>query len=595
MIGCPTCGHRYGEEVRTCVVDGTPLGSTDPLVGRMIAGRYRLVQRIGEGGMSTVYLARHVVIERLSAIKILRPELATSESHRERFLREARAVARINHEHIVEISDYGETGDGLVYLVMEYVRGESLATVLRGGRLPALRAVGIVEQVAQALARAHQMGVIHRDIKPENILLMPGTSRPDFVKVLDFGVAKIQGTTTITGENQIFGTLGYMAPEHVMGGEVDGRSDLYSLGVVFYEMLTGNQPFDVAHPSELLTDRREGKIIPPSRFVPTLAKRIEQVILRAIASDPEARHRDAYHFLMDLTASATEIPGAATAPWRWGAPSSGAGTRTLVDVPAFETAPTVPAPGSAETADLASVLQAVTGGASDGLSAAAFWRSRRDAVLGLLEEIHEGRSLPAAVLGPKAEIEAGVLGLGASEEVGRGILEQIGSIEGGARDFRAGLGRAIDVVGRDLSQARGELEGLAQRRKDLKERRDLADFKDRPARVARTSQPFGPMGPGDALVWEFGAVDEGLTRAAGDADDLEFQLSELRAQLARLNERAENELELLRAQLEDESRRASERSERLQPPFESILRHLSKFPGAVTRLRALVAPPAEAA
>jgi hypothetical protein len=264
-------------------------------------------------------------------------------------------------------------------------------------------------------------------------------------------------------------------------------------------------------------------------------------------------------------------------------------------VPAFETAPTLPAPGSAETADLASVLQAVTGGASDGLSAASFWRSRRDAVLGLLGEIHEGRPLPASVSGPRAQIEAGVVELGAGEEVGRRILEQIGSVESGARDFRTRLGRAIDVVGRDLSQARGELEMLAQRRKDIQERRDLADLRDRPARIARTSQPLGPMGPGDALVWEFGAVDERLTRTAADADDLEFQLSELGAQLSRLNERAESELELLRAQLEDESRRASERSERLQAPFEALLRHLAKYPGAVTRLRALVAPPAEAA
>ena len=599
MVPCPTCGHRWGDQATHCPVDGTPLGvATDPLVGRMIAGRYRLIQRIGVGGMSTVYLARHVVIERLSAIKILRSELAMSDVHRERFLREARAVARINHEHIVEISDYGETVDGLVYLVMEYVRGELLSAVTSRGPVPPLRAVGIAEQVVQALARAHQMGVVHRDIKPDNILLMPGASRPDFVKVLDFGVAKVQVSATLTGDTKVLGTVGYMAPEHVMGEAVDGRSDLYSLGVVLYEMVTGNLPFDIRGPADLLSDRKTDQIIPPSRFEPTLPRRLESVILRALAPEPDARHRDAYHFLMDLTAAATEIPGAAVSPWRWGASGAGAGTRTLVDVPAFQMAPTLPAPSAPiEVETLETVFDGAPEGSSDGLAAAAFWRFRRDAVVSLLEEIHEGRAIPPGVAQAKASVDGALDALGASEEVGRGILRRIGSAEETGRDFRQRLGLAIDAVGRDLSAARGELQSLAARRKEIQERRDLAESRDRKSRPSLANR-FGVEGPTDAIVWEFAAVDERLSRAMADADDLEYQLSELGAQLARLNERAESELELLRAQLEDESHRATDRSLAIQEPFDRLLAHLAKYPGAVARLRALVGsrsrPPASA-
>ena len=241
---CPRCREPYADDARFCPFDGVELvRDADPFVGRTLAARYRLVRKLGTGGMAVVYLARHVMIERLSAIKILRHDLGLNPAHRERFYREARAVNRINHPNIVEITDFGDDG-GLVFLVMEYVDGESLHSVLKRGRLPWQRAVDIAKQVSSALARAHELGVIHRDLKPENVLLTgrPPTE-PGGVKLTDFGIAKVADAPTITFHEQRLGTPGFIAPEYIEGEPAGPLCDLYALGVVIYEMLTGALPF----------------------------------------------------------------------------------------------------------------------------------------------------------------------------------------------------------------------------------------------------------------------------------------------------------------------------------------------------------------
>ena len=221
MKVCPRCSEPYADDAGFCPFDGTALTrDPDPFVGRTLAARYRLVRRLGSGGMAVVYLARHVMIERLSAIKILRQDLGMNVSHRERFLREARAVNRINHPNIVEITDFGEDG-GLVYLVMEYVEGESLQTALAPGRFELVRAIRIALQIASALGRAHELGVIHRDLKPENVLLVP-RGGADFAKLTDFGIAKIVDAPALTFTEQRFGTPGYIAPEYINGEAADG-------------------------------------------------------------------------------------------------------------------------------------------------------------------------------------------------------------------------------------------------------------------------------------------------------------------------------------------------------------------------------------
>ena len=303
MKVCPRCSELYPDDADSCPRDGTELRTVlDPLIGKTVGGRFRLIQRLGSGGMSSVYLARHVLIDRLMAIKTLRRDLARDPIQRNRFLREARAVNRINHANIVEISDFGETEDGLVYLVMEYVPGDQLLKLLEDGPLPPLRALDIIEQCGNALARAHQMGVIHRDLKPENILIVQRKSRRDFVKLLDFGIAKILDAPSLTGSQQIFGTPGYIAPEYIQSTDIDGRSDLYSLGCILYELITGALPFDYEYPGDLLVKHVTEQPIRPSVRLPGVEPAMEAFILRCLAKNPDERFRDAFHFIAELRA-----------------------------------------------------------------------------------------------------------------------------------------------------------------------------------------------------------------------------------------------------------------------------------------------------
>jgi serine/threonine-protein kinase len=265
--------------------------------------------------MSSVYLARHVLIDRVVAIKTLRRDLARDPKQRDRFLREARAANRIHHKHIVEITDFGETEDGLVFLVMEYVPGRSLLDVMRH-EVPfaPARALAIADQIASGLARAHQMGVIHRDLKPENVQLVDGDEGADFVKVLDFGIAKIVDAPTLTGSQQLFGTPGYIAPEYIQSNDIDGRADLYSLGVLLYEMVTGALPFDYQFPGDLLAKHVSEPPVPPRTRRPELPQSLDALILQALEKRPERRFRDAYHFRDDLRRVAESLSEGDTPP-----------------------------------------------------------------------------------------------------------------------------------------------------------------------------------------------------------------------------------------------------------------------------------------
>lgn len=302
MRTCPRCQESFGPTFIGCKQVGCPMRMPmDPNLGKTVGGRYRLISRLGSGGMSTVYLARHVLIERLVAVKTLRRDLARETIQRDRFLREARAVNRVNHDNIVEITDFGETEEGLVFLVMEYVPGDSLLSAMASGAMPALAVLDLAFQVGSALARAHQMGVIHRDLKPENILLVPRKGALPHVKLLDFGIAKIMDAPSLTGSQQIFGTPGYIAPEYIKGNELDGRADLYSLGVILYEMATLALPFDYEYPGDLLVKHVTDLPVPPRKRRPEVDPALEALILRCLEKDPDQRFRDAYHFVEEVT------------------------------------------------------------------------------------------------------------------------------------------------------------------------------------------------------------------------------------------------------------------------------------------------------
>src|SRR6188768_999042 len=240
----------------------------DPALGKVIAGRYRLEARIGEGGMGIVYRARHVLIDRVVAVKLIRPDLRGETHLRAWMLREARAANRVDHAHIIDIHDIGETDEGALYLVMEFLIGTPLSNELAKGPMPLHRAVDIIEQMTAALSRAHDLGVVHRDLKSDNILLTARGGRPDFVKILDFGLAALAHDPRLAPKGAVFGTPEYMSPEQARGEQAGPPSDLYALGVLFFEMMTGQLPFRATDRDTLLEMQRTAVAPPPSSVRP---------------------------------------------------------------------------------------------------------------------------------------------------------------------------------------------------------------------------------------------------------------------------------------------------------------------------------------
>jgi serine/threonine-protein kinase len=274
--------------------------------GQVIGGRFRIERLIGEGGMGAVYEATHETLPRKFAIKILRPELAHQKNFIERFRREAIAAARIEHPNVIYMTDFGYTEDGSVYLVMEYLEGVGLDEVItRQIRMPVNRALPILIQVADALHHAHVQRVIHRDLKPENIQLTTVRGQKDFVKILDFGIAKLRepefDKMALTMQGQVFGTAEYMSPEQATGEELDGRSDLYAVGILAYEMLTGDPPF-LGTPMEVLRAHVKSKPRPPSSKLKEhhIPPALDALVLRCLAKDPDERYQDGAELRRDL-------------------------------------------------------------------------------------------------------------------------------------------------------------------------------------------------------------------------------------------------------------------------------------------------------
>lgn len=309
MKACPKCGQRFLGNEEFCPKDGMTLMELeghieDPLVGVVLDGRYQVERKLGEGGMGVVYLATHVVIGKRYALKVLRGEMATEKEVAERFTQEARAAASIGNEHIIEITDFGRAPDGAPYFVMELLDGKELHDLLeQNPQLEVNRSLRIIAQCCDALAAAHGIGIIHRDLKPENIFLITRSGNPDFVKVLDFGIAKVareSGRLTRTG--MIFGTPQYMSPEQAAGTDIDSRTDIYSLGIIMYEMLCGRVPFEADTFMGVLTKHLYEEPIPPKRLVPAVnvPTAVEAVLLKAIAKKPDRRYGSMVEFAQDI-------------------------------------------------------------------------------------------------------------------------------------------------------------------------------------------------------------------------------------------------------------------------------------------------------
>jgi len=300
---CAQCSVNYPDAVEFCPRDGSKLPFNpatqalfDPLIGSTIDGRYIVEALLGQGGMGYVYAGRHAIIDKRVAIKVLRKEPAADESAAQRFLVEAKAASKIGHQNIVDITDFGVLPDGKAYFVMEFLSGPTLGKLVHeSGRLDALRAITITVQIARGLQAAHDKGIIHRDLKPENIFVLERDGQKDFIKIVDFGIAKDkEHKKKLTQAGMVLGTPEYMSPEQATGQPTDHRVDMYALGCILYEMLCGDVPYRGDTPTKTLTMHVFEKIVPPSQRAPDakVPPQLEAVVLKVLSKKPNDRYQD---------------------------------------------------------------------------------------------------------------------------------------------------------------------------------------------------------------------------------------------------------------------------------------------------------------
>lgn len=275
--------------------------SEDPLLGRVLSDRYRILSKLGEGGMGVVYLAEHVVIEKKIALKVLFPDLTRRSDLVQRFMQEAKSASRIGHENVIDITDFGQSPEGYVFIAMEYLSGQDLGQVLKAsGPMPWPRTQPIVLQIVKALRAAHEKGIVHRDMKPENVFVLPRDDGREFVKVLDFGIAKVLGldedAPRLTRTGMIFGTPEYMSPEQAQGQQVDHRVDIYAVGCIMYHMLTGEVPFKAESFMGILSKHMLEMPVPAAIRNPAIEPQVAAVVSRAMEKDPAKRFQTMHEF-----------------------------------------------------------------------------------------------------------------------------------------------------------------------------------------------------------------------------------------------------------------------------------------------------------
>ena len=263
--------------------------------GQLLGGRYRLIRRLGKGGMGEVFLAQHATIEKHVAIKILLAERAKQENQKARFLNEAKATAKIRHPNVIDISDFGETDDGRAFFVMEHLAGEDLKKYCRRNHIIAWKDIELILlQICSGLGAAHKLGIVHRDLKPDNVFLINHQGIDNFVKVLDFGLAKMlhdDSSKKLTKTGIIVGTPAFLSPEQIKGDAVDHRADIYALGLILYRMLCGQLPYKAKTVVEMLRKQLMEKPLPPSAMAPDapISPAADQVALKALEKDPDKR------------------------------------------------------------------------------------------------------------------------------------------------------------------------------------------------------------------------------------------------------------------------------------------------------------------
>lgn len=333
---CPHCNEWHNDSISNCPETGKKIASHMKYLGKEISGKYRILKIIGKGGMGTVYEAEHTSLEKKFAVKILLPVLAGDHDTVVRFEREAKAAAKVEHEHIISVTDIDEDDDGTPYIVMELLEGESLHEALsREKPLPVTTGVDIMLQILLALHTTHDKGIVHRDLKPENIFLTRFAGKSNWVKILDFGIAKFKespGGFSLTSEGALLGTPNYMAPEQLQKGEpIDARTDLFACGVILYQVVTGKLPFDPPNVSGLPYEILHTNPPHPWDVEPSVPKELGDIITTAMSKKADHRYQSALDMaraLKDFGSGAFDIDHA-LAP--------GAGESTAVPLPTAQT------------------------------------------------------------------------------------------------------------------------------------------------------------------------------------------------------------------------------------------------------------------
>lgn len=493
--------------------------NADPLIGKVVAGRYRLEARLGEGGMGVVYRARHVLIERVVALKLIRPDLRGETHLRAWMLREARAANRVDHAHIIDIHDIGETEEGELYLVMEYLVGTPLSAELARGPMPIARGVDILEQMCAALARAHDLGVVHRDLKSDNILLTQRGGRKDFVKILDFGLAAIARDPRLAPKGAVFGTPEYMAPEQARGEEAAAQSDLYALGVLFFEMLTGQLPFRANDRDTLLEMQRSQPPPRPRSIRPDAHPQGEAICLRLLEKDIRKRYRDAHHLQEELKALQRSLPSQA-----W-------------DAEAGEGVPAPPPPPPPQSAGVTE------------------WASRAALFSRMVSRAYPAGNSPPEVT--NALMQAWDLAARANRLEGEvaSYTRKLEAQERRGRALRAEIGRKVEELAHEesrvLREAAADGEDVEKVRAELLHAERAAVAARQYADAALRQGAYDPSiferagaaaATAQAKREQLGRYEQKKAVREAQARDLRRQIEELRAQLARYAEALEEDL-----------------------------------------------------
>ncbi len=315
---CPACGEQYPSTVRFCPTDGKVLrevhADNDPLIGALVGERYLVERLIGSGGMGVVYQAEHILMQRKCALKVLKPEMLSQPDSIARFSREARNSSRISHPNVATVYDFGTNKEETMYIAMEFVDGASLANVLKQEKtLSPERAAIIASQIALALDAAHALGIVHRDLKPDNVLLTRAEDGGELVKVIDFGIARAMTDAgqKVTSTSGVVGTPAYMSPEQLAGDVIDLRSDIYSLGLVCYSMLTGALPFGSAQSDLMLRFLQTPKSLAELNPSIVWPNKLQQVLTRVLAANPDERYQTATDFAIAFSNAVVPLLGGA--------------------------------------------------------------------------------------------------------------------------------------------------------------------------------------------------------------------------------------------------------------------------------------------